>query len=71
MSGLVPFIIPIVIVAVVLPCLSDAGQTVSAQPLLSCQCTSFAGAGIHSNTPFHECCGKWPPFELNGLFLRR
>ena len=46
MSGLVPFIIPIVIVAVVLPRLSDAGQTVSAQPLLSCQCTSFAGAGI-------------------------
>jgi hypothetical protein len=46
MSGLVPFIILTVIDAVVLPRLSDASQTVSAQPLLSCQCRSFAGAII-------------------------
>ena len=57
-----------------LPRLSDAGQTVSAQPLLSCQCTSFAGAGIifqHTLSRMLWQVNTWPPFELISLFILR
>ena len=68
MSGLVPFIIPIVVAIVA------ASSPTPARPCPRSHCIRvYARASLvqeyYSNTPFHEGCGKWPPFELIGLFF--
>ena len=50
-----------------LPHPSNAGQTVSAQPLLLCQCTAFAGAGM----VFQDFSFLAPPPFGRRCFLNR